>query len=111
MPKGDGLTTDSRGRTPGYRYATRLNSFKLVAASSRGADLVRAAGRVRGLGALELNYPQHVMTQGTGELLEAIKETGLPVTALNLRYEGAIFANGAFTSPDPAGRDAAAESG
>ena len=70
MPKGDGLTTDSRGRTPGYRYATRLNSFKPVAASSSGADLVRAAGRVRGLGALELNYPQQ------GEAIKMLREAG-----------------------------------
>lgn len=101
------MATGSRGVSRRYRYATRLNSLKPVAASGRGTDLVRAAGRVRGLGALELNYPQHVTTQGIDELQEAIDQTGLPVTAVNLRYEGAIFANGAFTSPDPAGREAA----
>jgi xylose isomerase len=84
-----------------YRFATRLNSFR-DRAGDRGAaapDLLRAVGRVPGLTAVELNYPQHF--QGTTEavLVEALAETGLALTALSLRFEGPDFADGAFTSP------------
>ena len=62
---------------------------------------------VPGLSALELNYPQHVVELGAGELEALLAETGLPLTALNLRFEGPRFAHGAFTSPDKKSREEA----
>jgi xylose isomerase len=84
-----------------YRFATRLNSFRDRAGDSGAAapDLLRAVGRVPGLTAVELNYPQHFHGTTEAALVEAMAETGLTLTALSLRFEGPDFADGAFTSP------------
>ena len=70
-------------------------------------EAIRLAASVPGLNAVELNFPQHLALLSRDALKSVLAETGLAVTALNLRYEGAMFANGAFTSPNPAARDAA----
>ena len=83
-----------------YRFATRLNSFRPhVAADATGVDLLRAAARVPGLTAVEMNYPQHLLGTSEDAVAQALRETGLALTALSLRYEGPDFLNGAFTSP------------
>ena len=70
-------------------------------------EAIRLAASVPGLNAVELNFPQHLALLSRDALRSVLAETGLAVTALNLRYEGAMFANGAFTSPNPAARDSA----
>ena len=105
MSLADDVRSSSTGKP--YRFAVRLNSFRAVAGTSSGAALVRAAARVRGLTAVELNYPQHFVTQPRQELDEALAASGFRPTALNLRFEGRQFADGAFTSPDAETREAA----
>lgn len=88
-----------------YPLATRLNSFRV-----RGADVataIRLAATVPGLTALELNYPPHVEALGEGGLAALLDEVGLPLTGLNLRFEGAVFGDGAFTNPRSATRECA----
>lgn len=84
------------------RYATRLNSFRRGGRTVEEA--VRLASTVPGLNAVELNFPQHLAVIEEEALQRTLRETGLEVTALNLRYEGPKFENGAFTSPDHAAR-------
>ena len=90
-----------------WPFATRLNSFKPVAEGPHAPGLLRAAATVPGLNAVELNYPQHFTTQPELELRTAIADSGLRPTGINLRYEGAEFADGAFTSPREATRERA----
>ena len=83
-----------------YRFATRLNSFRArLPVGATGPDLIRAAAKVPGLTAVEMNYPQHLLGSTEGAVVEALDETGLVLTALSLRYEGQDFLDGAFTSP------------
>lgn len=81
-----------------WEIASRVNSFRL---SGLGvADAVRRMSAVAGLSALELNFPQHLVELDHGQLDALLRETGLPLTALNLRFDGARFRGGAFSSPD-----------
>jgi sugar phosphate isomerase/epimerase len=85
-------------RSRPWKIASRLNSFRRPGVE---VDLaVRSMAAVPGVSALELNYPQHVVELGVGELDRLLMVTKLPLTALNLRFEGPRFARGAFTSPD-----------
>ncbi len=95
------------GKSAPYLFATRLNSFRSIASGSDTSSLLQAASRVRGLTAVELNYPQHFLTQTDAQLADAVKRSGLQPTALNLRYEGPEFARGAFTSPEAVVRERA----
>src|SRR5215217_413527 len=91
-----------------YRFATRLNSFRDRGESvATTSDLLRTVARVPGLTAVELNYPQHFHGTTEAALVEVLAETGLTLTALSLRFEGADFADGAFTSPRPETRQRA----
>jgi xylose isomerase len=92
-------------RSKRWRIASRINSFRRQGHDAGAA--IRRIAAVPGLSALELNYPQHVVELGVGELDALLAETGLPLTALNLRFEGSRFAHGAFTSPDPKVREEA----
>ncbi len=80
------------------RFATRLNSFRknwpnTVAVS----EAIKRVASVDGIAAIELNYPQHFAADCIG----MAKDSGLEVTALNLRWDGPDFVHGAFTHPDP----------
>ncbi len=90
-----------------YLFATRLNSFKSIVSRHDTLSLLQAASRVCGLTAVELNYPQHFLTQTDAQLADAVTRSGLRATALNLRYEGPEFARGAFTSPEATVRERA----
>ncbi len=92
------ISTDFDVRTERWRIASRINSFRRTGIDASVA--IRRMAAVPGLSALELNYPQHVIELGAGELESLLAETGLPLTALNLRFESPKFAHGAFTSPD-----------
>ncbi len=83
------------------KLATRLNSFR----SHRGISIpveeaLRRVAAVPGITAVELNYPQHFPDDEPGSVIFAARAAGLNVTALNLRFDGPGFADGAFTHPD-----------
>jgi xylose isomerase len=71
------------------------------------ADAIRAVANVEGIGAIELNYPQHFGVDGSREVLDQARAAGLAITALNLRFDGPGFALGAFTHPLKSQRKAA----
>jgi xylose isomerase len=90
-----------------FRLATRLNSFRLKGGQKTGsAAALRAVSEVKGIGAVELNYPQHFVGENE-DLLAVAQDCGLAVTALNLRYDGPDFAHGAFCHPVAGNRDKA----
>jgi xylose isomerase len=89
------------------KLATRLNSFRL----RQGAKLtvqqaLKEIAAVPGISAVELNYPQHFIAENS-ETLKHAKESGLAITALNLRYDGPDFNLGAFTHPAKENREKA----
>ena len=99
--------------------SSRLNSMRArpdLAAEGEGgpggagpsaAQLVRRQGRVRGLGEVHLNFPEHAEGVELAELLTALEAAGLEAGAVNVRFPGE--GAGAFTNPDPARRRAAVE--
>jgi xylose isomerase len=90
-----------------FRYATRLNSFRLKGGNKIGAAAaLRDVAKVKGIEAVELNFPQHFLGENE-DLLKVARDSGLAVTALNLRYDGPDFAHGAFTHPNHKKRDEA----
>jgi xylose isomerase len=91
------VTANPSVGAPRYRFATRLNSFR--SASVTSIDLIEAVGRVPGLTAIELNYPQHFGSANEGQVFEAARNVGLIVTAVSLRYDDPVYALGVFASP------------
>ncbi|MFN6925811.1 MAG: sugar phosphate isomerase/epimerase family protein [Tabrizicola sp.] len=88
------------------RYAARLNAFKRK--GDTVAEMLAAAGRVGGLSAADLNYPDHFAAHDPTTLSRLLEDQGLVLNGLAMRYyaeEG--FKLGAFTHPDPATRRAA----
>jgi xylose isomerase len=88
------------------RYAARLNAFKRK--GDTVAEMLRAAGRVGGLSAADLNYPDHFAAHDAAALARILDDQGMVLNGLAMRYytdEG--FRLGAFTHPDPAKRRAA----
>ena len=113
------------------RFATRLNSFatrpELFWPAGHGkpgtAELLGRAAAVRGLGAVDLNYPDHLTGHTPRSIAARAGDLGLALNGLAMRYYGeSEFKAGAFTNPDPdvrrraieltkRGIDAAAETG
>jgi xylose isomerase len=88
------------------RYAARLNAFKRAGGGIAG--MIAAAGRVGGIGAADLNYPDHFSGVSPGDLTAMLGESGMALNGLAMRYYTEPgFALGAFTNPDPAVRRAA----
>jgi xylose isomerase len=96
-----------------YPFATRLNSFAASAATywpdlaGRPTVLQMAAraATVRGLTVLDLNYPDHLIGEDAAALARRIRELGLDISGLAMRYYSIpAFRAGAFTNPDPAVR-------
>ncbi|WP_135451098.1 sugar phosphate isomerase/epimerase family protein [Tabrizicola caldifontis] len=88
------------------RYAARLNAFKRKGDTVAG--MLAAAGRVGGLSAADLNYPDHFVAHDPASLSRLLADHGLALNGLAMRYyteEG--FRLGAFTHPDAAIRRAA----
>lgn len=88
------------------RYAARLNAFKRK--GDTVADMLLAAGRVGGLSAADLNYPDHFAAHDAATLSRLLDDQGLALNGLAMRYyieDG--FKLGAFTHPDAAVRRAA----
>lgn len=88
-------------------FATRLNSFALgegvahPAKTPPATELIQRAGQVKGLDALELNYPEHFVDTPWSEVKAAADAAGLRVTGLQLRWPASDFSRGAFTNADP----------
>jgi xylose isomerase len=100
------------------RYAARLNSFKtrpeLFRAASDGkltvADLMVRASKVRGLSAVDLNYPDHIEGSPGREIAARVAEAGLALNGFAMRYyTDPAYKAGAFTHPDPIVRRSAIE--
>lgn len=88
------------------RYAARLNAFKQKGGSV--ADMIAAAGRVGGLDAADLNFPDHFERHTPAELGRFLADQGMALNGLAMRYyTEAGFKLGAFTHPDRAVRQAA----
>ena len=88
------------------RYAARLNAFKRLGGDV--ADWIEAAGRVGGLTAADLNYPDHLERHAPGDLTARLGDAGLALNGLAMRYySDPACAIGAFTNPDPGVRRAA----
>lgn len=88
------------------RYAARLNAFRRAGGGIAG--MIAAAGRVGGIDAADLNYPDHFAGVTPGELSGMLGDAGMALNGLAMRYYTEPgFALGAFTNPDPAVRRAA----
>ena len=88
------------------RYATRLNAFKQK--GDTVAQMIAAAGRVGGLDAADLNFPDHFDHHSPAELSRILGDNGLALNGLAMRYyTDPGFRLGAFSHPDPALRRAA----
>jgi xylose isomerase len=92
------------------RYAARLNSFntrpELFRAGHGGkltvAELVERASSVRGLSAVDLNYPDHIEETSGREMAARAADAGLVLNGFAMRYyTDPAFKAGAFTHPDP----------
>jgi xylose isomerase len=95
-------------------YAARLNSFKgegvegLFALEKGKVGLLDRAAKVRGLNAVDLNYPDHLQGVELKDLKQRLSDLNLSVNGLAMRYYSeAGFKLGAFTNPDAKLRRAA----
>jgi xylose isomerase len=86
--------------------ATRLNSFALGEGVAHPrertptTELIARAGKVEGLQALELNYPEHFVNESVEEIRDAAQAAGLAITGIQMRWPAA-FARGGFTAESP----------
>ena len=101
-----------------YKYAARLNSFKNSSPADSQLDagkpgvfgLLRRAAKVKGLNAVDLNYPDHLEAAKLKELKIHLIDLGLAVNGFAMRYySDPGFKIGAFTNPDPKLRRLAVE--
>ncbi len=87
-------------------FSTRLNSFalgnglKYPSKTVSTVELIKLASKVKGLNALELNYPEHFTSNSVPELESALRDSKLKVTGIQLRWPAPKFSNGGFTNPD-----------
>ncbi|MEM8701503.1 MAG: TIM barrel protein [Pseudomonadota bacterium] len=71
-------------------------------------DWIAAAGEVEGLGAADLNYPDHFSKHGEGAIGSALDRAELELNGVAMRYyTEPAFKLGAFTNPDRSVRQAA----
>ena len=79
------------------RYATRLNAFasrpELFEGHGPGdklgiADQIRRAATVRGLSALDLNFPDHLMGSDGAGVVRRAADLGLALNGFAMRYYG-----------------------
>ncbi|MEM9197260.1 MAG: TIM barrel protein [Pseudomonadota bacterium] len=96
-------------------YAARLNAFRLGAEAYwpgknriTAMDLIGRAATVAGLGAADLNYPDHFADADPAAISQHLGNAGLALNGLAMRYyTDPGFKLGAFTHPDPTTRRAA----
>jgi sugar/nucleoside kinase (ribokinase family) len=73
-----------------------LNSFRAEKSGTSGVGAaIDAIASVPGISAVELNFPQHFPTGAESTVLDHVARAGLEVTAINLRFDGPLFADGA----------------
>jgi len=90
------------------RYAARLNAFKQLSPGSNVLDWIAAAGKVEGLGAADLNYPDHFSNHSEDAVSGALNGAELDLNGVAMRYYSEpAFKLGAFTNPDPSVRQLA----
>lgn len=90
------------------RYAARLNAFKQLSPGSDVRDWIAAAGKVDGLGAADLNFPDHFAIYDSTAMGGFLSDAGMALNGLAMRYyTDPGFKLGAFTHPDAAVRQAA----
>ncbi|WP_420333581.1 TIM barrel protein [Roseibium sp.] len=90
------------------RYAARLNAFKQLSPGSDILDWIAAAGKVEGLGAADLNYPDHFSRHDEDVVRGALNAAELELNGIAMRYYSEpAFKLGAFTHPDRSVRQAA----
>lgn len=91
------------------RYAARLNAFKLGLPGNVDLEaLVARVAEVPGLGAADLNYPDHFAGLTPLAAKAVLDRHGIALNGLAMRYyTHPGFRLGAFTNPDPAIRRAA----
>ncbi len=101
---------------PRYDYASRLNSFACRPelfwpgrnAKPTTLELIDRAGSVKGLSAIDLNYPDQAAGAPARELAARLKDRGLTLNGFAMRYgSDAAFKSGALTNADPATRQRA----
>ncbi len=91
-------------------YAARLNAFRHLSPGSDVTGWIAAAGRIEGLGAADLNFPDHLETHGADIISGCLRDAGLDLNGLAMRYyTDRAFRLGAFTHPDSRVRQAAVD--
>ncbi len=97
-------------------FATRLNSFSAnpalywpdLVGRPGVLQMAARAATVRGLTVLDLNYPDHFQGEEPAVLARRIRDLGLEISGLAMRYYSVpAFRAGAFTHPDAATRQQA----
>ncbi len=89
-----------------YKYAARLNSFKIGKGSASAElpgtlGLLSRAAKVPGLNAVDLNFPDHLEGTDTKQLRRHLDDLGMSVNGFAMRYySDPGFKIGAFTNPD-----------
>jgi L-rhamnose isomerase len=98
------------------KYASRLNSFSSSPERCWGTptykpnalELLKRASSVRGLSAVDLNYPDHFAGPKPEQIISVARDEGLTVNGIAMRYySDPGFKLGAFTHPDSRVRRAA----
>jgi hypothetical protein len=117
VPRGGMKRSDDDGMDDDFpfMFGSRLNSMKdrqdLLEPSDKmlsPRDFVRRQARIKGLGCVDFNYPQHFHDWTPNEARRALDEAGLVAGAVCLRYPSK-FARGAMNHPDPTMRREAIE--
>lgn len=97
------------------RYATRLNSFAtrpelyhLGGGKLTLKDQLARAASVKGLSALDLNFPDHLASPEGPAIVQHAADLGLSLNGFAMRYySDPAYKIGAFTNPDPKIRQSA----
>lgn len=117
IPRGDGLASFRGGASEEtkelfpFLIGSRLNSMKdrpelWGRPLKTPKDYVERQSTIRGLTAVDFNYPQHFDSWTPKEAKTALDKAGLKAGAVCLRYPSK-FARGAMNHPDPALRQEA----
>jgi xylose isomerase len=100
------------------KYASRLNSFASCPErcwqnptyKPNTLELIERASQVRGLSAIDLNFPDHFNNVKSEEIISFARDRGLTINGIAMRYySDPGFKLGAFTHPESRVRQAAIE--